>query len=163
VSDKVAVASKSVQHGVTTEDNAKLFDKLESDRKAGKLANNRELAAEGVEAPSVEVDFHFEEKSAAELSKMSKQEVLAYISEFSENAEKLADAKAEHAAKLAEVAAIHGIPRGKLGEPIQAMLENRPDHPGRGVPYALLDDDGEPRMTRGRRGREPQPITRIDN
>jgi hypothetical protein len=151
---------KSVQHGVS-DDNADTFAKLDASREAGTLAGNRELAAEGVVAESAS-SVVFDEKTEEELMKLTKKEILAYAAALAKHNEALADEKAEQMAKAAEVSAIHGIPRGKVGEPIKHMLEGNPDHPGRGVPYPLLDEDGEPRMSKGNKKRPPSPITRAD-
>jgi len=152
----------SVEHGVTSEENADLFKALEVKRQAGTLAGARELEAEG-SAAAPELVLDFDEKDDAELAKMTKPALLEYMREWSKNADAIAEQKAEHAAKLAERAAIHGIPRGKVGEVITSMLENRADHPGRCVPYPLLNEEGEIRMTVGRRNRKPTAITRQDN
>lgn len=152
-----------------SEENAELFKQLDAKREAGTLAGTRELAVEGAELDLPTLELSFTEKTEAELEKMSKKDLLAYMAEWHQHAEKIAEARAEHAAKLAERAAIHGIPRGKIGEAIEAMLENRPDHPGRGIPYPLLDDDGNERVTkraRKHKGRvipKGTPVTRMDN
>jgi hypothetical protein len=152
---------KSVQHGVA-DANADTFKELEASREAGTLAGNRELAAEGTVAVAAS-SVVFDEKTEEELMKLTKKEILAYAADLAKHTEALADEKAENMAKAAEVSAIHGIPRGKVGEPIKGLLEGNPDHPGRGVPYALLDDDGEPRMSKGNKKRPPSPVTRADN
>lgn len=146
----------SAEYG-TADENKELFAKLDQQREQGKLAEARELAPEGYEPPKLETIF--EEKPEEELKKLTKEKLLEYMKEWSEAQDQIAAAKAEYAAKLAEQAAIHGIPRGKVGEPIQAMLENRPDHPGRRVPYPLMDEDGSPRVSKRRK----KPITRTDN
>ena len=160
---------KSVSHGVSSDENAATFAALDKAREAGTLAGNRELAPEGAALPTVEMTEVFAEKSEDELMKLTKRELLQYMADYHVASEKIASAKAEHMVKAAEVAAIHGIPRGKLGEAIEAMLEARPDHPGRGIPYPLLDEDGEPRVTLKARKRKGvitpagTAVTRMDN
>jgi hypothetical protein len=160
---------KTVQVGISSEENADTFKKLDAAREAGDLAGSRELAAEGATLPTTEMREVFAEKSEKELMKLNKADLLKYAMDFAAAAEKIAEAKAEHAAQLAKVAAIHGIPRGKIGEAIEAMLESNPDHPGRGIPYPLVDEEGQPRVTAKDRRRKgvltPKgtAVTRMDN
>ena len=158
---------KTVETELSAEDKS-LYAELDKRRQDGALAGNRELAPEGFELPTVE-DLDFKELSDEELGKLTKDKLLEYMRGYSEYLKKKAEIETAHAIKLAEVAAVHGIPRGKIGEPIQAMLENTPEHPGRGIPYPLLDEDGEPRVTQKDRRRNGKlfpkgtPVTRMDN
>ena len=153
---------KSVTHGVD-DANADMFKELDAKREAGTLAGNRELAAEGSTSVAIDTSSVFQEKTEEELMKLTKKEILAYAAELAAHTEVLSAAKAEAMAKAAEVSAIHGIPRGKVGETIKQLAEGNPEHPGRGVPYALKAQDGSPRMSSGNSLREPSPVTRVDN
>jgi len=153
---------KSVSHGVA-DTNADTFAALDTARQAGTLAGNRELAAEGSTPVAIDASIVFQEKTEEELMKLTKKEILAYAADLTAHNEVLSNAKAEQMAKAAEVSAIHGIPRGKVGEAIKQLAEGNPEHPGRGVPYELKAPDGSPRMSSGNAIRKPSAVTRMDN
>jgi hypothetical protein len=154
-------ARASVEHGVSSSENADTFAKLDQAREAGTLANSREQAPPDDKTP--ELKLSFAEKTADELEKLTKKELITYMQEWHEHKDVIAAEMAKHAAAMAQRAAIHGIPMRPRGEEIPMLLEANPDHPGRQIPYPLLDEDGEPRMSKGNKRRKPSIITRTDN
>ena len=153
-------ANSSIAHGVS-DDNADTFKALDAAREKGTLANSREQADPNVQAPVLKLSF--QEKGADELEKLTKKELLTYMQEWHEHKDIIAEEMVRHAAVMAQQAAIHGIPMRPRGEVIPQLLEANPEHPGRQVPYPILDEDGEPRMTKGNKRQGPSPITRTDN
>ncbi len=161
MSDVTPVHSTTVGE---TDATADTFRELEAARAAGTLASNRELAREGESPEDAIVRIgDFEEKSPEELAKLTKSEILDYYKKLTEHNEKLVELKVEAEARRAERAAIHGIPRGKKGEELPEMKANNPEHPGRGIPYQLKAEDGQPRVSGEQFGRPNKPVTRTDN
>ena len=153
------VGQGSVEHGVSSKENASTFAELDSQREAGTLANTPEF--DSGEQPKLVLDFT--EKSKTELEKLTKAELITYMQEWHIHKDAIAEQMAKHAADMAARAAIHGIPLRPRGEVIPMLIEGNPDHPARQVPYELVDEDGEVRMSKGNKRRKPTPITRTDN
>ena len=148
----------SIEDGVSDE-NLATFAALEESRKAGTLANTPEQDS----AQAKKLVTTFTEKSADELGKMTKPALIKYMQEWHEHKDVIAEQTLEHKLALAERAALHGIPRRKDGTVIAQLLESNPEHPGSGIAYPLMDEDGDPRMSKGNKKRKPSQITRTDN
>ena len=152
-------ANKSIQHGVTSDENAKTFNELDTAREAGTLANTPEFD----QRATTKLVLKFNEKSEEELQKLTKADLITYMGDWYKHKDAIQAAQVKHAQDLATRAAIHGIPLRPRGEEIPMLKEGNPDHPGRQIPYNLYDEDGEPKMSKGNKRRKPSHITRTDN
>jgi len=152
-------ATGGIEHGVSSKENAATFAELDKEREAGTLADVPEFDSE----PAEKLVLKFAEKSTEELEKLTKPKLIEYMKEWYANKDIIEAAQLKHATEMATRAAIHGIPMRPRGEAIPMLLEANPEHPGRQVPYPLLDEDGAPKMSKGNKKRKPTQITRTDN
>lgn len=132
------------------------FKELEQRKAAGTLGTSNVNPAAPVDLPE------FEEKSDAELEKLTKADLIEYMRAKTAYDQAVAERLRQDDVARAQLSAIHKIPMGKRGETLP-LSENNPDHPGRGIPYALHDEQGNVRVTPDTAKRKGGPVTRQDN